>query len=140
MNLIDAEELARILDAQDVMASMRAKFDIPADVTYFDGNSLGPLTLRSREVLHHTIEVEWREPGRAVEKSDEPNRSSRNQRPPPPLTRRCDPPRPQSWHGSRRPVRNIAPHLDDLIWAEFTLNVPLFRPLKSNSYQREIGL
>ena len=61
MNLIDAEELARILDAQDVMASMRAKFDIPADVTYFDGNSLGPLTLRSREVLHHTIEVEWRE-------------------------------------------------------------------------------
>jgi kynureninase len=61
MNLIDAEELARILDAQDVMAPMRAKFDIPADVTYFDGNSLGPLTLRSREVLHHTIEVEWRE-------------------------------------------------------------------------------
>ena len=61
MNLIDAEELARILDAQDVMAPMRAKFDIPADVTYFDGNSLGPLTLRSREVLHRTIDVEWRE-------------------------------------------------------------------------------
>jgi kynureninase len=61
MNLIDAEELARILDAQDVMAPMRAKFDLPTDVTYFDGNSLGPLTLRSREVLHHTIDVEWRE-------------------------------------------------------------------------------
>lgn len=61
MNLIDAEELARTLDAQDVLAPMRAKFDIPADVTYFDGNSLGPLTLRSREVLHRAIDVEWRE-------------------------------------------------------------------------------
>ena len=61
MNLIDAEELARNLDALDVLAPQRAKFDLPADVTYFDGNSLGPLTLRSREVLHHTIDVEWRE-------------------------------------------------------------------------------
>jgi kynureninase len=61
VNLIDAEELARSLDAQDVLAPLRAKFDIPSDVRYFDGNSLGPLSLRSREVLHHTIEVEWRE-------------------------------------------------------------------------------
>ena len=28
---------------------------------YFDGNSLGPLTFRAREVLHRTIEFEWRE-------------------------------------------------------------------------------
>ena len=61
MKFIDAEELARNLDAQDLLAPLRAKFDIPSDVKYFDGNSLGPLTLRSREVLHHTIEVEWRE-------------------------------------------------------------------------------
>ena len=61
MNLIDAEQLARNLDAQDMLAPLRAKFDIPSDIKYFDGNSLGPLTLRSREVLHHTIEVEWRE-------------------------------------------------------------------------------
>jgi kynureninase len=61
VNLIDAKELARNLDAQDVLAPMRAKFDISQDVKYFDGNSLGPLTLRAREVLHHTIEVEWRE-------------------------------------------------------------------------------
>jgi len=61
VNLIGAEEFARTLDAQDVLAPMRAKFDIPSDVRYFDGNSLGPLTLRSREVLHHTIDVEWRE-------------------------------------------------------------------------------
>ena len=61
MNFTDAEELARNHDAQDVLAPLRAKFDIPSDVKYFDGNSLGPLSLRSREVLHHTIEVEWRE-------------------------------------------------------------------------------
>lgn len=58
----------------------------------------------------------------------------------PPLTRRRNPPRPQSWHGSRRPIRNINPHLDDLIGEEITLNVLLFRPLKSNSCQRKIGL
>jgi kynureninase len=61
VNFTDAIELARSLDAQDVLAPLRAQFDIPPDVRYFDGNSLGPLTLRSREVLHHTIEVEWRE-------------------------------------------------------------------------------
>ncbi len=61
MNFTDAIELARSLDAQDVLAPLRAQFDIPPDVRYFDGNSLGPLTLRSHEVLHHTIEVEWRE-------------------------------------------------------------------------------
>ena len=61
MNFTDAIELARSLDAQDVLAPLRAQFDIPPDVRYFDGNSLGPLTLRSRKVLHHTIEVEWRE-------------------------------------------------------------------------------
>jgi kynureninase len=61
VNFTDAEELARNRDAQDVLAPLRAKFDIPSDVKYFDGNSLGPLTLRSREVLHHTIDVEWRE-------------------------------------------------------------------------------
>lgn len=61
MNLIDAKELAQTLDAQDQLAPLRAKFDIPSDVKYFDGNSLGPLTVRAREVLHQTIEVEWRE-------------------------------------------------------------------------------
>ena len=61
MNFAAATELAQSLDAKDVLAPLRQRFDIPADVTYFDGNSLGPLTLRSREVLHHTIEHDWRE-------------------------------------------------------------------------------
>jgi len=61
VNFAAATELAQSLDAQDVLAPLRHRFDIPAGVTYFDGNSLGPLTMRSREVLQHTIEHEWRE-------------------------------------------------------------------------------
>jgi kynureninase len=61
MNLNEARELARELDAKDALASLRSHFDIPEGTLYFDGNSLGPLTFRSREVLHRTIEFEWRE-------------------------------------------------------------------------------
>ncbi len=61
MNLNDARTLARDLDAKDPLASLRSHFDIPEGTFYFDGNSLGPLTFRSREVLHRTIEFEWRE-------------------------------------------------------------------------------
>jgi kynureninase len=61
VNFAAATELAQSLDAQDVLAPLRHRFDIPAGITYFDGNSLGPLTVRSREVLQHTIEHEWRE-------------------------------------------------------------------------------
>ena len=61
MNLNEARDLARERDAKDPLASLRSHFDIPEGTLYFDGNSLGPLTFRSREVLHHTIEFEWRE-------------------------------------------------------------------------------
>ena len=61
MNFTDAEQLASQLDASDTLASLRGQFDIPDGIVYFDGNSLGPLTYRSREVLTRTIEFEWRE-------------------------------------------------------------------------------
>ena len=61
MNLTAARELARELDSNDSLASLRSHFDIPEGTLYFDGNSLGPLTFRSREVLHRSIEFEWRE-------------------------------------------------------------------------------
>jgi kynureninase len=61
MNLNEAREFARELDAKDPLALLRSRFDIPDGTLYFDGNSLGPLTFRSREVLHRTIEFEWRE-------------------------------------------------------------------------------
>ena len=49
---------AAALDTADSLAPIRLLFDIPKDVVYFDGNSLGPMTIRSREVLDHTINVE----------------------------------------------------------------------------------
>ena len=61
MKLDEARNLAQELDAKDSLASLRSFFDIPEGTLYFDGNSLGPLTFRSREVLHRTIEFEWRE-------------------------------------------------------------------------------
>lgn len=61
MNLNEERDAARELDARDPLASLRSHFDIPEGTLYFDGNSLGPLTFRSREVLHRTIEFEWRE-------------------------------------------------------------------------------
>ena len=61
MTLHDAFAKAAQLDAHDPLAVQRAHFDIPDGTLYFDGNSLGPLTFRSREVLHQTIEHEWRE-------------------------------------------------------------------------------
>ena len=61
MTLQAAYAKAAQLDARDPLATQRAHFDIPDGTLYFDGNSLGPLTFRSREVLHQTIEHEWRE-------------------------------------------------------------------------------
>lgn len=61
MTLHDAYTKAAQLDAHDPLAAQRAHFDIPDGTLYFDGNSLGPLTFRSREVLQRTIEHEWRE-------------------------------------------------------------------------------
>ena len=60
MNLDEARGLAEDLDLRDPLAGVRDEFDIPEGTLYFDGNSLGPLTHRSRQVLHRTIEHEWR--------------------------------------------------------------------------------
>ena len=57
----EAREQAAVRDATDELSSLRSLFDIPEGIVYFDGNSLGPLTHRSREVLNRTIEFEWRE-------------------------------------------------------------------------------
>ncbi len=61
MDFSHASTRAQELDANDSLAALRSNFDIPHGTYYFDGNSLGPLTFRSRDVLHHTIEHEWRE-------------------------------------------------------------------------------
>ena len=61
MNLQKAREAAAALDASDELAHVRARFDIPGDILYFDGNSLGPLTHASRAVIERTVTHEWRE-------------------------------------------------------------------------------
>ena len=60
MKFDDARNRAEDLDARDPLYFVRERFDIPEGTLYFDGNSLGPLTHRSREVLHRTVEHEWR--------------------------------------------------------------------------------
>ena len=61
MKLEEARDAAVALDAADVLAHVRDRFDIPEGILYFDGNSLGPLTHASRETINHTVEFEWRE-------------------------------------------------------------------------------
>lgn len=61
MSFTEAHKRASELDASDSLSPLHQLFDIPAGTLYFDGNSLGPLTFASREVLHRTIEFEWRE-------------------------------------------------------------------------------
>jgi len=61
MSFQQARERAQEVDASDSLAHLRQLFDIPEGTLYFDGNSLGPLTFASRDVLHRTIEFEWRE-------------------------------------------------------------------------------
>lgn len=49
------------LDAQDELAGCRDDFHLPDGVIYLDGNSLGPMPKRTREVLTRTIDEEWGE-------------------------------------------------------------------------------
>jgi len=53
-------ETARKLDELDPLSSYRERFVISEpDVIYLDGNSLGRLSMQSREKLHHLIDYEW---------------------------------------------------------------------------------
>jgi kynureninase len=50
---------ARRRDALDALREFRARFEIPADVVYLDGNSLGALSRDARRSLERVIQVEW---------------------------------------------------------------------------------
>lgn len=50
---------AAALDRQDVLAHCRLLFDLPRDVIYLDGNSLGALPRAVKERLHQTVEQQW---------------------------------------------------------------------------------
>lgn len=52
---------ARALDLADPLAPMRAAFDLPPNVIYLDGNSLGPPVRGAGARLRQVVEVEWGE-------------------------------------------------------------------------------
>ncbi|HWW70053.1 MAG TPA: kynureninase, partial [Duganella sp.] len=46
-------------DAQDPLAALRARFDLPPGVIYLDGNSLGARPKAALARAQHVIEREW---------------------------------------------------------------------------------
>ncbi|MDA0330741.1 MAG: kynureninase [Bacteroidetes bacterium] len=53
------EELAKELDAKDILNKFRNEFIYPEDKLYFDGNSLGLLSKKTKESLKEVINNEW---------------------------------------------------------------------------------
>ena len=47
------------LDATDMLASLRDHFELPADVIYLDGNSLGVLPKAAAARVHQVVAQEW---------------------------------------------------------------------------------
>ncbi|WP_306117575.1 MULTISPECIES: kynureninase [unclassified Roseitalea] len=57
----DIARRARELDGADPLAPMRNRFDLPANLVYLDGNSLGPLTKSARARVRETVDTAWGE-------------------------------------------------------------------------------
>jgi len=53
-------EWCREQDAEDPLRDLRNRFDLPEDLIYMDGNSLGPLPKGVAERVANTINTEWR--------------------------------------------------------------------------------
>ena len=52
-------EAVAALDRQDPLAPLRRLFDLPPELRYFDGNSLGPPLATSRERVVEALERQW---------------------------------------------------------------------------------
>jgi kynureninase len=52
-------EGVRSLDASDPLREFRARFELPPDIVYLDGNSLGALPCSTRERLAKVVAAEW---------------------------------------------------------------------------------
>lgn len=50
---------AKELDSNDPLDSFKKEFTLPANTIYLDGNSLGPLPVKTAENLKKTIDFEW---------------------------------------------------------------------------------
>ncbi|MHB8284700.1 MAG: kynureninase [Caulobacteraceae bacterium] len=53
------KDICRAWDADDPLAACRARFDLPNDVIYLDGNSLGALPRSTAARLQEVIRQEW---------------------------------------------------------------------------------
>src|SRR2546423_11582662 len=56
--VIDRDQAAA-LDARDPLLEFRQLFELPEDIIYLDGNSLGPLPVATRERVHEVVESAW---------------------------------------------------------------------------------
>jgi kynureninase len=56
---VATREQAAALDANDPLREFRELFELPPDVIYLDGNSLGPLPRSTRDRLSELVEGEW---------------------------------------------------------------------------------
>ena len=56
--MIDREQ-AEALDARDPLREFRELFELPDDIIYLDGNSLGPLPFSTRDRLRAVVDAGW---------------------------------------------------------------------------------
>ncbi len=61
MPFADLEQTAKTLDGEDTLSSFRSRFELPSDVIYLDGNSLGPMLKGVPERVESTLRHEWAE-------------------------------------------------------------------------------
>ncbi len=52
-------EEAKVRDATDPLKGWRQHFDLPDDVIYLDGNSLGPLPKKAKALMQDAVERQW---------------------------------------------------------------------------------
>ena len=52
---------AQALDAADPLAALREQFELPPDLVYLDGNSLGALPRATAQRMHEVVAREWGE-------------------------------------------------------------------------------
>ncbi|SHH57841.1 Kynureninase [Jatrophihabitans endophyticus] len=56
---VDSRDAALAADEADPIAFVRARFAVPEDITYLDGNSLGALPVGVRDAVADTVERQW---------------------------------------------------------------------------------
>jgi kynureninase len=59
--MVSTRQDLEALDRDDPLREFRAQFELPQDVIYLDGNSLGALPRRTRERIATVVEREWGE-------------------------------------------------------------------------------